>query len=45
MEQVDSETYLDIKSLIVSYQNNLDGCVLIGDIAPAFYKTADVIHM
>ena len=44
MEQVDSETYLDIKSLIVSYQNNLDGCVLIGDIAPAFYKTADVIH-
>jgi len=44
MEQVDSESCLDIKSLIVSYQNNLDGCVLIGDIAPAFYKTADVIH-
>ena len=44
MEQVDSETCLDIKSLIVSYQNNLDGCVLMGDVAPAFYKTADVIH-
>lgn len=38
MEQVDSETCLDIKSLIVSYQSNLDGCVFIGDIAPAFYE-------
>ena len=38
MEQVDSETCLDIKSLIVSYQNNLDGCIFIGDIVPAFYE-------
>ena len=38
MEQVDSGTCLDIKNLIVSYQNNLDGCVFIGDIVPAFYE-------
>lgn len=38
MEQVDSETCLDIKSLIVSYQSHLDGCVFMGDIAPAFYE-------
>lgn len=39
MERVDSETCLDIKGLIVYYQNNLDGCVFIGDIVPAFYET------
>lgn len=44
MEQVASETCQDIKELIISYQTNLDGCVFIGDIAPAFYKAADVIH-
>lgn len=44
MEQVDSETCQDIKSLILSHQTNLDGCVFIGDIVPAWYKTADVIN-
>lgn len=44
MEQVDCETYQDIKDLIVSYQNNLDGCVFIGDIVPAFYEACDVIN-
>lgn len=44
MEQVDSETCQDIKSLILSHQTNLDGCVFIGDIVPAFYKTNDVIN-
>lgn len=39
MERVNSETCLDIKGLIVNYQNNLDGCVFIGDIVPAFYET------
>lgn len=38
MEQVYSETCRDIKDLIVSYQDYLDGCVFIGDIAPAFYE-------
>lgn len=38
MERVDSETCQDIKGLIVNYQNDLDGCVFIGDIAPAFYE-------
>lgn len=44
MEQVDGETYQDIKNLIVSHQNNLDGCVFFGDIAPAFYEAYDVIN-
>ena len=44
MEQVDSETCLDIKNLIVSHQNTLDGCVLIGDIIPAFYEATDVCY-
>lgn len=43
MEQVDYETYQDIKNLIISYQNNLDGCVFLGDIVPAMYKAVDVI--
>lgn len=46
MEQVNSETCQDIKALIVNnnYQNNLDGCVFVGDIAPAFYNANDVIN-
>jgi hypothetical protein len=43
MEQVDYETYQDIKNLIISYQNNLDGCVFLGDIVPAMYRTVDII--
>lgn len=43
MELVNSETCQDIKSLISSYQTNLDGCVFIGDIVPAWYQTVDVI--
>ena len=43
MEQVDSETCQDIKSLILCYQSDLDGCVFIGDIAPAWYEAIDVI--
>ncbi len=39
MEQINSETCQDIKGLIIYYHNNLDGCVLIGDIVPAFYET------
>lgn len=39
MEQVASETCQDIKTLILSHQTNLDGCVFIGDIVPAFYET------
>ena len=42
MERVDSETCQDIKSLITNYQNNLDGCVFIGDIVPAIYRTNDL---
>lgn len=38
MESVNSETCINIKGLILSYQNNLDGCVFIGDITPAFYE-------
>ncbi len=44
MEQVDSETCQDIKALILNHQTYLDGCVFIGDIVPAWYKTADVIN-
>lgn len=38
MEWVVSETCQDIKNLILNYQTNLDGCVLIGNIFPAFYE-------
>jgi hypothetical protein len=38
MERVASETCQDIKNLILNYQTNLDGCVFIGDIAPAFFQ-------
>lgn len=38
MERVNYETCQDIKSLIINNQSNLDGCVFIGDIAPAFYE-------
>lgn len=44
MERVDSETCQDIKSLITNYQNNLDGCVFIGDIIPAIYRTNDLCY-
>ena len=44
MEWVVSETCQDIKSLILNYSYNLDGCVFIGDIVPAWYETSDVIH-
>lgn len=44
MEVVNSETCQDIKSLIYNYQTDLNGCVFIGDVTPAFYKTTDVIH-
>ena len=33
MERVVSETCQDVKNLILSHQNNLDGCVFIGDIS------------
>lgn len=38
MERVNFETCQDIKNLIINNQANLDGCVFIGDIAPAFYE-------
>lgn len=40
MEWVNFETCQDVKSLILNYncQNDLDGCVFIGDIAPAFFE-------
>ena len=44
MECVNSETCQDIKDLIINYHNNLDGCVLIGDIKPAFYKAKDYCY-
>lgn len=42
MEWVDDETYQDIKSLILSYQSGLDGCVFFGDIVPAQYEAFDL---
>ena len=44
MEQVNFATCQDIKSIILSYQINLDGCVFIGDIAPAWYEAIDLIN-
>ena len=39
MEQINSETCQDVKGLIINYQENLNGCVLIGDIIPALFET------
>lgn len=44
MEWVVSETCQDIKNLILSYQNNLDGCVFVGDIVPALYRKNDFCY-
>jgi hypothetical protein len=44
IEWVISETCQDIKNLIITHQNNLDGCVFIGDIIPAWYEAYDVIN-
>lgn len=43
MEQVASETCQDLKNLILSYHTDLDGCVFIGDIAPAWYEAIDIV--
>lgn len=44
MKVIKGETCIDIKNLILNDSTNLDGIVLIGDIAPASYEADDVIN-
>jgi hypothetical protein len=41
MESVTGGNHIDIKNLILSHQTNLDGAVLIGDIAVSWYEVED----
>jgi hypothetical protein len=41
MEVVNGDKHTDIKNLINSYQTNLDGVVLIGDISVAWYEISN----
>ena len=41
VESVSGGSHIDIKNLILSYQKNLNGAVLIGDIPFAYFEIAD----